>query len=151
SPISLLEMAPVPGEHRRRLSGYRMPAEWEAHLATYLVWPHNLDTWPGNFEPIPGVFAKMAAAIASCERLRFLRKAPSHDHKVRSLISEAAKGDEATMQRVELIAVTTNDSWVRDHGPIFVNRVASSSGEPAQIALDWKFNSWGEKYGRFDL
>jgi agmatine deiminase len=22
---------------------------------------------------------------------------------------------------------------------------------PAQIALDWRFNSWGEKYGRYDL
>ncbi len=25
------------------------------------------------------------------------------------------------------------------------------SGNKAQIALDWKFNSWGEKYGAYDL
>jgi len=46
------------------MAGYRMPAEWEPHLATYLVWPHNRDTWPGKFEAIPPVFAQMAAAIA---------------------------------------------------------------------------------------
>ena len=47
-----------------------MPAEWAPHLATYLVWPHNLDTWPGKFEPIPPVYAKMAAAIAEFEPMR---------------------------------------------------------------------------------
>jgi len=41
-----------------------MPAEWASHLATYLVWPHNLDTWPGKFEPVQPAYAKMAAAIA---------------------------------------------------------------------------------------
>src|SRR5216683_9725 len=66
---------------RDRLIGYRMPAEWAPHVATYIVWPHNLETWPGKFDPIPLVFARMAAAIAH----------------------------------------------------------------------DWRFNSWGEKYGAFDL
>ena len=46
----------------------------------------------------------------------------------------------------------TNDAWARDHGPIFVNRLASAAPAGAnQIALDWRFNSWGEKYGAFDL
>ena len=26
--------------------GYRMPAEWEPHAATWLAWPHNAETWP---------------------------------------------------------------------------------------------------------
>ena len=26
--------------------GYRMPAEWEPHCATWLTWPHNPETWP---------------------------------------------------------------------------------------------------------
>jgi agmatine deiminase len=44
--------------------------------------------------------------------------------------------------------------WTRDHGPIFVNRLANAAPSetgPNQIALDWRFNSWGEKYGAFDL
>src|SRR5262247_2653978 len=82
--------APIPDDHRRRLASYRMPAEWEPHRATYIVWPHNLDTWPGNFEPIPGVFAKMAAAIASCEPLRVLIKHPDEIETVRAIVREAA-------------------------------------------------------------
>ena len=33
--------------------GYRMPAEWEPHEATWIAWPHNRDDWPGKFAPIP--------------------------------------------------------------------------------------------------
>src|SRR5690606_38496248 len=30
--------------------GYRMPAEWEPHTATWLTWPHCEETWPGKLE-----------------------------------------------------------------------------------------------------
>ena len=139
-------MPPISDQHRRRFANYRMPAEWEPHLATYIVWPHNLETWPGNFDPIPGIFAQMAAAIALFEPLRVLVKQADQIEDVRAMIREAAR-DEATMSRVDLFHLDTNDSWIRDHGPIFVNRMDG----PGQIALDWKFNSWGEKYGAFDL
>ena len=53
---------------------------------------------------------------------------------------------------IDIFHLPTNDSWMRDHGPIFVNRLASAAARgPNQIALDWHFNSWGEKYGAFDL
>jgi len=139
----------IPPDHRRRFAAYRMPAEWEPHEAAYLVWPHNLDTWPGNFDPIPAVFAKMAAAIASFEPVRVMVKDGGRIGEVRRMIRETAAGDDAIMARIDLFHLDTNDSWVRDHGPIFVNRIAGNG--PRQIALDWKFNSWGEKYGAFDL
>ena len=44
--------------------GYRMPAEWEPHVATWLSWPHNLESWPGQFEPIPGVWAQLVRTLA---------------------------------------------------------------------------------------
>ncbi|MFL5443853.1 MAG: agmatine deiminase family protein, partial [Myxococcales bacterium] len=40
------------------LRGYRMPAEWEAHAATWLAWPHQIADWPRKFAPIPWVFAE---------------------------------------------------------------------------------------------
>jgi agmatine deiminase len=143
-----------PRNHLRLLSSYRMPAEWDPHLATYLVWPHNLDTWPGKFEPIPALFAQMAAAIANFEPLRVLVADPDAIASVCSMIAKAPTPDGAPtrMDRIDVVTIPTNDSWVRDHGPIFINRVASASGgSHAQIALDWRFNAWGEKYGRYDL
>ena len=39
---------------RRRTSlGYRMPAEWEPHAATWLAWPHEPTDWPGKFDADP--------------------------------------------------------------------------------------------------
>ncbi|MBE3603958.1 agmatine deiminase family protein [bacterium] len=137
----------------RRLRGYRMPAEWEPHLATYLVWPHNLDTWPGKFEPIPEIFAQMAAALAAFEPVRILVNDETAAAEARRLIESApVETASVRLDRIEFAIIPTNDSWIRDHGPIFVNRgLEAPSAGPAQIALDWRFNSWGEKYGRFDL
>ncbi len=137
---------PAP-EHQQLLSSYRMPAEWEPHLATYIVWPHNLETWPGKFEPIPGIFAQMAAALSQFEPVRILIKDVRIEDEVGSMIRDAGGRPE----RIEMIAIPTNDSWIRDHGPIFVNRIGAGVRGPAQIALDWRFNSWGEKYGAFEL
>jgi agmatine deiminase len=136
-----------------------MPAEWEPHLATYLVWPHNRDTWPGKFDAIPPVFARMAAAIAAFEPLRVVVRDEEMAAAAREMILAAAgagqSGGRSPMAaRIEFAIAPTNDSWVRDHGPIFVNRIAGAEadgGAPAQIALDFGFNSWGEKYGAFDL
>jgi agmatine deiminase len=128
-----------------------MPAEWDPHTAVYLVWPHNLETWPGNFAPIPGVFAKMAVALAAFEPVRIMVNESEQIEPVRAMVAAEARGDAAIMSRVELFHLATNDSWVRDHGPIFVNKIDPAASGTVQIALDWMFNSWGEKYGAYDL
>jgi len=54
---------------RRR--GFRMPAEWEKHEATWLAWPHERSDWPGKFEPVPAEFAAFAREQAPVEILGF--------------------------------------------------------------------------------
>jgi len=140
-------MPAVSTTHRQLLGAYRMPAEWEPHLATYLVWPHNRATWPGKFEPVPPVFARIAAALSECEPVRILIEDTSRSDEVRVAVESAG----ARMERVELLPIPTNDSWIRDYGPIFVNRLGDVASGARQIALDWRFNSWGEKWGPYDL
>src|SRR5579863_10391029 len=139
-------MSPPAAASPRLAAGYRMPPEWAPHLATYLVWPHNRDTWPGKFEAIPPVFAQMAAAIAQFEPLRLLVADDAMADGARAAI-RAAAGESARLDRIAFTLVATNDSWIRDHGPIFVNRSAPDGGASAHVALDFGFNSWGEKYG----
>jgi len=64
-----------------------------------------------------------------------------------------AKDMPGAMRPIDIFHLPTNDAWIRDYGPIFVNRLASAAASigPSQIALDWRFNSWGGKYGAFDL
>jgi agmatine deiminase len=130
-----------------------MPAEWEPHLATYLVWPHNLDTWPGKFEPVPPMFARIAAALAHFEPVRTLVRDTAQIADVRKMIAavSAPDGEPVRMDRIKLLPIATNDSWIRDYGPIFLNRIASGEDGPIQIAVDWRFNSWGGKYGAYNL
>ncbi|HEY2104224.1 MAG TPA: agmatine deiminase family protein [Candidatus Binataceae bacterium] len=134
--------APIPQEILRRLAGYRMPAEWEPHLATYLTWPHNLETWPGKFDPVPAQYGAVAAALSRFETVRILVKDAGAAERAGALMRQA----DARMESVEFITCATNDSWIRDYGPIFVRHA-----DGRQLALDWKFNSWGEKYGPYEL
>jgi len=133
-----------------------MPPEWAPHLACYLAWPHNRDTWPGKFDVIPPIYADMVAAIARFEPVRLMVNDETQIDEVRATIRGALRrrgdSDEAVVRAVDIFHLPTNDAWARDHGPIFLNRLAiDSPAGPNQIALDWRFNSWGEKYGAFDL
>jgi agmatine deiminase len=129
---------------------FRMPAEWEPHTATYLTWPHNRETWPGKFEVIPAAYAELVAAIARFEPVRLIVAHDGAAEEARKLIAAAA-GDASVAARVDFVCIATNDSWIRDYGPIFLNRRGGAADPDAQIALDWHFNSWGKKYGPYEL
>jgi agmatine deiminase len=122
--------------------GFRMPAEWEPQTAIWLSWPHRRKTWPGRgrFVPIPSKFAEIVATISRYEDVRINAASALHP-QIRKLCA-AAGADPA---RVFLHAHPTNDTWCRDHGPIFVKHRAT--GEVALV--DWGFNAWGGKYHPF--
>lgn len=122
--------------------GFRMPAEWEPQAAVWLSWPHRRLTWPGQFRPIPGVFALIVAHISRYEAVR-INCAAALQPRARHLCLRAG----ADMQRVTFYNHPTNDSWCRDHGPIFVKH--RKTGEVA--VTDWTFNMWGGKYQPYDL
>ena len=95
--------------------GYRMPAEWEPHQATWLSWPHKEESWPGKFERIQPVYARMVAALATSETVHINVCDEDLASRVRALLDEAgATGD------IRLHTFRTNDAWCRDHGAIFV-------------------------------
>src|SRR6476659_109215 len=91
--------------------GYRFPAEWERHTATWLSWPHRLKTWPGNFEPIPAIWAELTGTLAQMEEVHIL----ASDDALAS-----ASQFVGNIQNVTIHDVPTNDAWCRDHGPMFL-------------------------------
>ena len=68
--VSMSASLPVHGTPRSL--GYRMPAEWEPHEATWLAWPHNREDWPGKFHPIPWLYAEIVRLLARHETVRLL-------------------------------------------------------------------------------
>jgi agmatine deiminase len=127
------------GESGMKISNrLRMPAEWERHEATWLVWPHNEDHWPGNFSPIPYVYVEIVRAIKRSEKVFICVNDVAMEQHARVLLQP----DDA----IRFFHIPTNASWSRDHGPIFVK------DEEGQLLItDWIFHSWGEKYPPWDL
>src|SRR5215468_10193355 len=52
--------------------GYRMPAEWEIHEATWIAWPHNAQDWPGKFQGIQWTYVDIIRHLSKHERVHIL-------------------------------------------------------------------------------
>lgn len=112
--IAAIDSLHQPTQSAREL-GYRCPAEFEAIECIWVVDPHNEETWPGCFDKARQQHADWVALMQQ------------HGVAVRD---------------VQSLGVPTDDSWVRDFGPIFVVHDA----EQKLAAHDFHFNSWGSKY-----
>jgi agmatine deiminase len=119
---------------------FRLPAEWEPHAATWLAWPHRRATWLGPFEPIPAVYARFARLIAAHEPVRIIGAAA---------VLAGARESLAGVANVEFVTIPTNDSWVRDTGPVFLVRREAADGVN-RAAVCWSWNAWGGKYPPWD-
>ena len=123
--------------------GYSMPAEWARHRATWLAWPHNLETWPTHLEKVRDIWVRMICALSPHERVYLLVNDFSSEQDVLARL-RAAKAD---LANVTLLGIPTVDVWMRDYGPTFVTR-----REPTDpLAFnDWIFNGWGGKYESYE-
>jgi len=124
-----------------RSMGFRMPAEWEPHEATWIAWPHNRSDWPGKFPAIPWVYCDIVRKLARFEKVRILVNDDDAAEKTRRELRRAG----ADLNAVEFFSYPTNRVWTRDYGPIFVK---SAKGEVAMT--NWIFNAWA-KYDDWQL
>lgn len=141
--------------------GYRLPAEWERHAATWLSFPHKEGSWPGKLPAAQQTFAKFVAALAESEPVHVNVDDAAMEEHARRLLDETGAGGE-----IHFHLFPTNDAWCRDHGAIFLVRDYQGGAkggsdenipqplldkEGRQLALDWRYNAWGEKYPPYDL
>src|SRR3954453_3071440 len=117
--------------------GYRMPAEWEPHEATWLAWPHEISDWPGKFAPIPWIYGEIVRHLSRVENVRILVDNVDVEEKARRILSKC----HANMAAVQFFQIKTDRSWTRDFCPIFVKDEMRECR-----MLNWRFNGWA-KYG----
>lgn len=112
--------------------GYRMPAEWERHEATWLSWPKDPNTFPPDILPkVEEAFVSIVDALGKGEEVRILvDDSKTKDRVERMLDPEGA---------VSFQTIKTVDVWVRDYGPTCVR------GKDVAL-VKWRFNAWGNKY-----
>jgi agmatine deiminase len=122
--------------------GFRMPAEWEPHSATWLTWPHNPETWLGqDMAKIEAVYVQMIKTLAKGEKVHLLMNRESDAFRLNKLINNSPLNNE----NIIIYSIRTNDAWIRDYGPNFLVRDMSSGKREVSANL-WKFDSWGGKY-----
>jgi agmatine deiminase len=107
--------------------GYWMPAEFERHAGTWMLWPERQDNWRDGARPGQRAFAAVAAAIAQFEPVSVGVSGAQYE------FARAQLDD-----RVRVIEISSNDAWMRDVGPTFVVNAAGR-----RRAVDWQFNAWG--------
>jgi agmatine deiminase len=112
-----------------------MPAEWEAHAATWLSWPHELSDWPGKFSPIPWAFAEIVRHLSRVERVYLLVESRAAQSSIRKTLKKAG----ANLEAVDFLVVPTDRGWMRDSGPICVK---NAEGEVAYN--HFVFNGWAK-------
>jgi agmatine deiminase len=122
--------------------GYRMPAEWEPHAATWLSWPRRDGiSFPGAFDRVLPALRAMVEALLTSEPVCINVCDESHEAEARAALGGG------TLKGVTFYRIPTNEPWCRDHGPIFVTR----KEEPRLAIVDWDYNAWGGKYPPCDL
>ena len=122
--------------------GYRMPAEWEPHAATWLSWPRREGiSFPDAFDRVMPTFRTIVETLISSEPVNINVCDGAHEAEAREVLHGLA------LDRVAFYTIPTNEPWCRDHGPIFLTR----NEEPRLAIIDWGHNAWGGKYPPFDL
>ncbi len=124
--------------------GYRMPAEWEPHAATWIAWPWSTADWPGKGAAIPWVFAELTRWLQRGEVVRIL--VPHAEAEVR--IAATLRKAGASLDEVDFVRGAVNRTWVRDNLPTFVTTRRPGEPDPgrsrvpALAAVKWRFNGW---------
>ena len=123
--------------------GYRMPAEWEKHAATWLTWPHNVETWPDVLPSVEREMLSIITVLSESEVVRVNVLNAAHEEHVCSLLHNRVVPGTVIFHQLP-----TNDSWCRDCGAIFLTR---DSHEEPLASLNFQYNAWGGKYPPYNL
>ena len=122
--------------------GYRMPAEWEPHTATWLSWPRREGiSFPGSFDRVLPTLRAMVEALIESEQVCINVCNGAHEAEARAVFARSRSCPP------HVSSIPTNEPWCRDHGPIFLTRDA----DPKLAVVDWDYNAWGGKYPPCDL
>ena len=111
-----------------------VPAEWSPHRAMWLGFPSHAELWEDNLEPAQAETAALARALAGPgkERVRLMVRGDAAELAARALLDDVAG--------VEIVRGLFGDVWLRDTGPIFLER------DGLATAQAFRFNGWGGKY-----
>lgn len=123
--------------------GYYMPAEFEEHDGTIMIYPTRPGSWGKDRSAALKAFGEIFIEILKKENLYLLAKKAYWQEArelVDKLISDFASEDirEILEDRCLILPIDSDDAWARDVGPTFLVK----EGRDLR-AVSWSFNAWG--------
>lgn len=106
----------------------RFPAEWERHGVVLMSWPHSATDWNYMLDEVRACYIEIIHAVVNAGE---------------KVILIGPESEMATLQLPEgvyKVYVETNDTWIRDYGPLTLKTPDGFS------LLDFRFNGWGLKF-----
>lgn len=109
---------------------FRLPAEFEKHKGTWMIWPYRLDTWHDSALPARIAYSNVANAISEFEKVNMVIKSEDIDF-AKTLLNSS----------IEFHTFNFDSEWSRDTSPLFVkDKKGNING------IDFAFDSWGGIY-----
>ena len=107
----------------------RLPAEWEKQSSIMVVFPTNHKDWQHSLKEIQKSYIEFINAIIKFQKCIVVCDKP-----------DILKNHLITTDNIEIYNIKTDDTWIRDFGPIdvYINGELKS--------YNFKFNAWGNKF-----
>ncbi|MAZ71198.1 agmatine deiminase family protein [Porticoccus sp.] len=113
----------------------RLPAEWEPQDAIQLTWPHAGTDWKPILNEIIPVYETLVRLLTGAGEV-IITVLPTGLNSLSKRMSQLG----ISADKLQLFPVETNDTWVRDYGPVTVET------DHGLYLLDYQFNAWGNKH-----
>lgn len=110
--------------------GFHMPAEFEPHKGTIMIWPERPGSWAYGAKDARKAFVEIAQTIAEGEEV-YMLAGPSSIESARVALSGKS-------EKIHILPIETDDAWARDVGPTFVK-----NSRKEVRGISWRFNAWG--------
>lgn len=115
---------------------YTMPEESELHEGTWLQWPHHYQYGLAYRNSLDATWVSMTKELVSSEKVHIIAYNQTEKDRIIALLNTA----NVPLANVDFKIYETDDTWVRDNGPIYVR-----DREGNLVIEDWGFNGWGNK------
>jgi len=114
--------------------------EWDAQKGVLLTWPHQHSSWRDSLDPINHCYENIVWHISRFQTVHIL----CYDESLRDSICDRLTRMGISEKQLHFYIIKTNDTWIRDYGPLRLNSPAGL------LYVDFQFNAWGGKYS-FEL
>ncbi len=108
-------------------------SEWDQQDGVIIAWPHAGTDWAYMLDDVTACYVDIVRAILEDDEQLVIVAPDAED-------VHNALGNDMDWNRIHVVELPTNDTWVRDYGPITVWR------DGGMVLTDFTFNAWGMKF-----